>query len=300
MSISFVYDPYYRLDIGNHVFQIAKYFKVIDRLLINGHIESDQIVQPIAISEGDILLTHKAEYWDDLKKCQSTYRTERSEIPLNAAIIQFFILQCGGTLVASRNALRKGISVHIGGGFHHSYPDHAEGFCYLNDIAIAVNILLKDNEIKKCMVIDLDVHQGNGVSYIFKDNSSVFTLSVHQNDLYPVKEQSTLDIGLEAGCSDHEYLSVLENQVKPAITNFKPDLIFYIAGADPYDKDQLGGLSLSIKGLKERDEYIYRYCGMLKIPIVTVLGGGYALDPEDTVSIHFNTCCCAIAAEKYY
>jgi acetoin utilization deacetylase AcuC-like enzyme len=193
------------------------------------------------------------------------------------------------TIQACKEALKTGIGVHIGGGFHHAFPNHGEGFCILNDIAIGIRRCLKDKDIKKAMVIDCDLHQGNGTAVIFQNDPNVFTFSIHQEHNYPIKEKSDLDIGLEDGVGDEEYVACLESRVPSLLKEFKPDLVLYLAGADPYKEDQLGGLALTIEGLRKRDELVIGEARKAKIPVATVFGGGYAREVKDTVTIHINT-----------
>ncbi|HID20312.1 MAG TPA: histone deacetylase [Methanophagales archaeon] len=186
--------------------------------------------------------------------------------------------------------MADGIAVNLGGGFHHAFPDHAEGFCYTNDIAIAIRQLQHERAIRKAAVVDCDVHQGNGTAYIFQNDPSVFTFSIHQENNYPVKQESDLDIGLDDYTNDSEYIRHIQRVLPQILEEFQPDFLLYAAGADPYMDDQLGGLSLSIDGLKRRDKFIISGCVTRGIPIAIVLAGGYAVKTDDTVEIHCNTC----------
>jgi len=216
-----------------------------------------------------LCLVHTEKY---LKKIfqgdLSSSEVQRLEIPFTPEIKEFSLLTVGGTIQAAEWALKTGIAVHLGGGFHHAFPDHGEGFCLLNDIAVAVEKLLQEKKISKAMIIDLDVHQGNGTAFIFAHRSEVFTFSLHQMDLYPAqKEKSTLDVGLWSGDGD----------------------LFYLAGADPFARDQLGGLKLTKNALQERDRLIIFETRKRQIPLAILLGGGYAFDVNDTVDIHLQT-----------
>jgi acetoin utilization deacetylase AcuC-like enzyme len=199
-------------------------------------------------------------------------------------------LCAGGSILAGRLALQDGAAVNVGGGFHHAYPDHGEGFCVLNDFAIGIRRLQKDKVIARAMTVDCDVHQGNGTAAIFSGDHTVFTLSIHQENNYPYpKPPSTLDINLHDGVEDAEYLDELEKGLDLALREFQPDLIYYVAGADPYRDDQLGGLKLSIEGLERRDRLVFEKARAKNVPVAVTLAGGYARRVEDTIQIHTNT-----------
>ncbi|RLA92498.1 MAG: histone deacetylase [Deltaproteobacteria bacterium] len=192
-------------------------------------------------------------------------------------------------MLAAQKAIEGVWVFHLGGGWHHAFPDKAEGFCYLNDVAIAVRKLQKENAIKKISIIDCDLHQGNGTAYIFQDDTSVFTFSIHQQNLYPVKQKSTLDIGLSDWADDQEYLQGLSRGIQKALLEFQPEIVFYLAGADPFKEDQLGSLQVSMEGLLQRDKMVFQACKEIMANVVVVLAGGYAVNTADTVQIHFNT-----------
>lgn len=284
----FIYSPRYYADIGAHVFPITKYRSVYRRLA--GTVSEVEFFEPEPAIEEELLLVHTQEYLDDLHKCALTERTGFSELPISKEIIDLFILAAGGTILSCREALKSGWAVHVGGGFHHAFAARAEGFCYINDLAVAVIASQHESAIEKAAVIDCDLHQGNGTAAIFQGDESVYTFSMHQRDLYPVKEKSDLDIHLPNGVDDDEYLAHLESAIPKIFDDFKPELVLYQGGADPYEHDQLGNLKLTISGLKRRDDYIFRECKNRNIPIAATLGGGYAYNTEDTVEIHFNTC----------
>jgi acetoin utilization deacetylase AcuC-like enzyme len=180
--------------------------------------------------------------------------------------------------------------MNLTGGFHHAFPDHAEGFCYVNDVAVAIRKLQLERRIKRALVVDCDLHQGNGTAYIFRGDPDVFTFSIHQEKLYPVKQRSSLDIGLPNLAGDAEYFGHLERHVPRIMEEFRPDIVFYLAGADPYEGDQLGSLRLTMKGLRRRDELVFKECAGRAVPICVVVAGGYAFHAEDTIQIHCNTC----------
>ena len=198
-------------------------------------------------------------------------------------------LACGGTIRAAELALQAGVAMHIGGGFHHAFTEKAEGFCYLNDLAVAVRVTQAQKKFQRAMVIDCDLHQGNGTAKIFQHDSSVFTFSMHQGELYPIKEASDLDIHLENGVGDETYLQLMHAHIPKVLDEFRPELILYQAGADPFEHDQLGDLKLTIAGLAERDRLIFQWAMERRIPIAATLGGGYAYNTADTVTIHVNT-----------
>jgi acetoin utilization deacetylase AcuC-like enzyme len=286
----FVYSDKVYADIGEHVFPIHKYRLIRRKLIEDEVVDVDDFLKPELATEDDLLLVHTAEYVRDFMGLKWTTRTERSELPLTANIRTSYLAGTGGTILAFQKALDTKIAVNIGGGFHHAFPDHAEGFCYTNDIAIAVRRLQRDNNIKKVFVVDCDLHQGNGTAYIFRNDDDVFTFSIHQENNYPVKQKSDLDIGLPDRTGDVVYLAYLRNHFLTILKEFTPDYVVYLAGADPYKYDQLGGLSLTIEGLRERDDFVMSECVNRKIPIGVVLAGGYAINTDDTVTIHSNTC----------
>jgi acetoin utilization deacetylase AcuC-like enzyme len=212
------------------------------------------------------------------------------EIPYSREMVEAFWLAAGGTIRAARLALTDGIGFNIGGGFHHAFPDHGEGFCAINDIGVGIRKLQQERLIERAMVVDADVHNGNGTAAIFSGDDSVFTLSIHQFHNYPaVKPPSTVDIHLEDGVGDEEYLQRLGDACRKGMKEFKPQLVTYVAGADPYREDQLGGLSLSIDGLKARDRMVFDLARENGAAVAVTLAGGYAVRVEDTVTIHCNT-----------
>jgi acetoin utilization deacetylase AcuC-like enzyme len=211
-------------------------------------------------------------------------------------MVEAFWQAAGGTILTARLALESGMAFNIGGGFHHGFPGHGEGFCAINDVAIAIRRLQRDGAIKRAMVVDCDVHHGNGTAAIFAGDRSVFTLSIHQFNNYPTeKPPSSLDINLADGIGDAEYLQRLGNGYRAALAMFQPEMVIYLAGADPYYEDQLGGLSLTFDGLMERDRLVIWTALTHRIPVAIVLAGGYAQSVEDTITIHANTA--AVAKE---
>jgi acetoin utilization deacetylase AcuC-like enzyme len=228
---------------------------------------------------------------DDLESRRWTEATRQSELPLTSEIVRAYLLAAGGTTLAARMALdgRQLIVPHLGGGFHHAFAGHAEGFCYINDIAVAIRVMQRDGLIRRALVVDADLHQGNGTAHIFADDPDVFTMSIHQENNYPAKQHSDLDIGLEDFAGDETYLREL-GAVYPAIADrHQPQLLVYVAGADPYERDQLGALKITLDGLRRRDELVLGGAAMLGIPTVVVMAGGYACDKADTARIHAET-----------
>ena len=290
----FVYSPRYHADIGLHVFPVKKYRLVFEKLIHQAEVPPSEFFEPQPATDDDLLLVHTPEYLKDLHGCAWTHRIAYSELPISREIIDLFILVAGGTALACKLALEKGWCIHLGGGFHHAFPGHAEGFCYINDLAVGIRVVQRDGLLTKAAVIDCDLHQGNGTAVIFRDDEKVFTFSIHQKDLYPIKQKSSRDIHLPIGTTDETYLAHLEQEIPPILREFRPELVLYQAGADPYANDQLGSLHLTIDGLKRRDTYVFRQCKEYGIPVAVTLGGGYAYEVNDTVSIHFNTCTAAM------
>ena len=286
-----VYSDQYDLNLGNHVFPSVKYKLIREKLLRDGAARPEDFVEPSAASDDDVALVHHPDYIRKLKTGTLSH-TEilQLEIPYSPELIRAVWLSAGGSILAGQQALADGVGVNIGGGFHHAFPDHGEGFCVIHDVAIAIRRLQKDKTIERAMTVDVDVHHGNGTAAIFADDPSVFTLSIHQLHNYPnPKPPSKLDIDLEDGVEDEEYLAALENGLHQSLARFQPDLIFYLAGADPYREDQLGGLKLSLDGLQRRDRSVFEIARSKKIPVAVTLAGGYARRLEDTVRIHANT-----------
>jgi acetoin utilization deacetylase AcuC-like enzyme len=290
--IRLVYSKGYAVDIGDHVFPTSKYKLIKDQLLKDPSIRSRiEFVSPAPARDEDLMLAHEGSYVDRLRSgTLSREEIMRMELPYSRQLIDSSILCCGGTILATQIALQDSLGVHIGGGFHHAFSDHGEGFCVLNDIAVAVKRLIKYGPVKKALIVDCDLHQGNGTAAIFACDKSVFTFSVHQENNYPfIKPRSSLDVDLADGAGDKEYLGALSKNIPGIIKKFRPEFLMYVAGADPYKEDQLGGLKLTKEGLVRRDEFIYEQAKAASIPIAVVLAGGYAFHESDTVDIHCNT-----------
>ncbi len=285
----FVYSDRYHFNVGVHFFPTEKYKMVKECLIAEKFAQSTDFFEPPAPVIDDVRLVHTKEYVDDLLNLRWTSRTVRSELPLTWEIVQGFLTHTAGTILACRFALEDGVAMNVGGGFHHAFPDHGEGFCYINDIAVALKKLQKDGLIERAAVIDCDLHQGNGTAKIFQNDPRIYTFSIHQEHLYPIKERSELDIGLEDGTGDEEYNRILSETVPRIIAEHKPQFIVYVAGADPYYNDQLGALRLTKRGLALRDRIVLENCRHAGLAVSVVLAGGYALDTRDTVEIHVNT-----------
>jgi acetoin utilization deacetylase AcuC-like enzyme len=324
LPFKLIYSDAYYLPIGAHVFPAEKYRRIRDRLLATGVADATDFLEPKPASDQDILLVHTQEYVHKLKTGTLSPREEMElEIPYSPELVEAFWLAAGGSILAARQALSDGVGISIGGGFHHAFPDHGEGFCMIHDVAVAIRRLQRDGKIRNAMTVDCDVHQGNGTAAIFArartageplpsagpatpgstartavlpgkmrgaHPGEVFTISLHQHNNYPLwKPPSSIDIDLPDGIGDDDYLAWLDNALSSGLRQCEPDLLCYIAGADPYREDQLGGLSLTIEGLKRRDELVFRVARARNIPVMVTYAGGYAQKVEDTVTIHCNT-----------
>ena len=286
-----VYHPKYDLDLGSHVFPSQKFRLIRDALLAEGIAEASDLLQPNPAPDEDILRVHTPEYVRKLKTDSLTLSERmKLEIPLTETSREGFWLAAGGSTLAGRKALEDGFAANLGGGFHHAYPGHGEGFCMIHDVAVAIRTLQSEGRIRTAMTMDTDVHHGNGTAAIFANDPTVYTLSIHQENNYPEpKPPSDEDIGLDDGVRDQEYLQALEEGVLRALRKMQPDLIFYVGGADPYREDQLGGLALTMEGLQKRDRMVFEHARRAGIPVASTLAGGYARRVGDTVRIHVNT-----------
>lgn len=291
LPFKLVYHGGYDLNLGPHVFPSKKFRLIRERLLAEGFASTDDFVEPQPATDDDLILVHTADWVKRLRTgTLSLEELLQLEIPYSEPMREAFWLAAGGTTLAARLALRDRIGFNVGGGFHHAHPGHGEGFCAIHDVAVAIRRLQKDKLIEKAMVVDCDVHHGNGTAAIFANDPTVFTLSIHQFNNYPeLKPPSNLDIDLEDGVRDEEYLDRLAEGYLPAIESFRPDLLMYVAGADPFHQDQLGGLMLTLDGLRLRDELVLGTAVERKIPAVVTLAGGYAQKVEDTVTIQSGT-----------
>lgn len=313
LPFKIVFSPEYFLPIGPHVFPAQKYRLIHQRLLEERIVGPADFIAPSPAADEDVLLVHTEDYVRKLRDGTLSPREEmQMEIPFSAELVEVFWLSAGGSILAAELAMRDGCAFNIAGGFHHAYPDHGEGFCMIHDVAVAIRRLQRDGKIRTAMTVDCDVHHGNGTAAIFPPRSrsslplpsahtagattntaepgDVFTISLHQANNYPaVKPPSSIDVNLRDGCTDAEYLAWLDNALSSAFRSFQPDLICYIAGADPYREDQLGGLALTIEGLRRRDELVFQVARARGVPVMVTYAGGYARRVEDTVTIHCNT-----------
>jgi len=286
-----IYHPQYDLDLGPHVFPSQKFRMIHDALRQEGIADAGDFLQPDAATDEDVLRVHTAAYVRKLRTDSLTLSERmKLEIPLSEATVNAFWLAAGGSILAGRKALEDGFAANLSGGFHHAYPGHGEGFCMVHDVGVAIRALQASGAIRTAMVVDTDVHHGNGTAAIFANDPSVFTLSIHQENNYPMpKPPSDLDIGLEDGTRDSDYLDALHGGLFQSLNKMTPDLIFYVGGADPFREDQLGGLALTIEGLQKRDKLVFDHARRRGIPVASTLAGGYARRVEDTVRIHVNT-----------
>ena len=286
-----IYSPKYNMNLGTHVFPAQKYGLLRDRLLRTRFCTEEDFAAPEPASDEDILRVHDREWVAKLRDGTLSYlEILKLEIPYTPQIVESFWMATGGTILSSQLALETGFAFHVGGGFHHAFPGHGEGFCAINDIAVAVRRLQHTGAIRRAMVVDCDVHHGNGTAAVFAGDLSVFTLSIHQANNYPTeKPLSSLDIHLPDGTGDQDYLERLRNGLNAALSMFQPELLIYVAGADPYFEDQLGGLNLTFQGLMDRDRLVIGTARKSGIPVASVLAGGYAESVEDTLTIHANT-----------
>jgi acetoin utilization deacetylase AcuC-like enzyme len=296
-----VYSDRYQIDLGLHVFPTAKYRLIAERLSRRPDIT---LVEPESATWAQLALVHTAEYLAKMRDgTLGETEVDQLELPWSAEMVEGFRLMVGGTVQAarmacgiapddrrggSRTAPTPGIVCHVGGGLHHAFPNHGEGFCPFNDVAVAARVL-QDRGLERIAVVDLDVHHGNGTAFIFESDPRVFTLSMHQQHNYPLwKPRSTLDVGLPDGAHDATYLRELERALPQAMAH-RPQCVFFLAGADPFEDDQLGGLRLTRDGLRQRDRMVIETVRAAGVPLVVTLAGGYARRLEDTVAIHIAT-----------
>jgi acetoin utilization deacetylase AcuC-like enzyme len=306
-----VYSPRYHINLGLHVFPTSKYPRLHDALVARRLAATSDFVEPSPATWDDLALVHTPAYLEKLRDGTMGLE-EQARLELNPAppVVEGFRLMCGGTMLAARLALglatppeavdrpvcdhdarrpTRGLGLHLGGGFHHACEDHGEGFCMFNDVAVAIRVLARDGAISRAAIVDCDVHHGNGTAFIFAGDRSVFTFSMHQARNYPAfKPPSSLDIHLPDYADDELYLRQLAGAL-PRVLASGPDIVFYLAGADTFEEDKLGGLSLTKEGLRRRDRLVFTAVHELGLPVVVTLAGGYAQDVGDTVDIHATT-----------
>jgi acetoin utilization deacetylase AcuC-like enzyme len=297
-----VYHERYDLNLGPHVFPSQKFRLIYEMLLREGYATEEDFLRPAPASDEDMLRVHTREWVQKLKTGTLTASdVMKLEVPYSPELVEAVWLAAGGTILAAQAALRDGFGSNLSGGFHHAYPGHGEGFCAIHDVAVAIRKLQADGAVKKALVVDTDVHHGNGTAAIFQNDPTVFTLSIHQLNNYPAyKPPSSLDLNMDDRVEDDEYLEALIPAVQRALDQFQPEILFYVGGADPYCEDQLGGLSLTKEGLKRRDRSVFEEARRRGVPVATTLAGGYARRVEDTVRIHVNAVLAAAdIANKY-
>jgi len=289
MGIPVVYHPDYFSEIGAHVFPTEKFALVLEGIRRQAGDLDDHLHTPSPATREQLLRVHTAEYLADLDACERTARTLLSEMPLTRQIVDAYYLMAGGTCLTATLALEQGCAINLGGGFHHAFADRAEGFCYVNDVAVAAREVQSQRRVERVAVIDTDLHQGNGTASIFRNDPSVFTFSIHQEDLYPPKEQSDLDVGLANETGDDEYLRELRAALDVIFDRFQPQFVLYVGGVDPYERDMLGELRLTKRGMMKRDATVFTSCRDRGAPVAALLAGGYATNVRDTVEMHVNS-----------
>jgi acetoin utilization deacetylase AcuC-like enzyme len=314
VGLPIVFSPRYRIDIGLHVFPTSKYDLIKARLLEAGLVQAVDIIEPEPATWNELALVHTHDYLEKLRSGRLTpEEAAQLELPWSFEMVEGFRVMAGGTIRAARSLksevrslkyltdfkesetsdfrLRTSdlrVAVHVGGGLHHAFPNHGEGFCPFNDVAVAVRVL-QGLGVERHAIVDLDVHHGNGTAFIFESDPRVYTFSMHQQHNYPMwKPRGSLDIGLPDGAHDATYLMELERAM-PQVLAHRPQCAFYLAGADPYEDDQLGGLRLTRDGLRRRDRFVLERFHDAGVPVVVVLAGGYARVVEHTVAIHVAT-----------
>lgn len=300
MRPAFVWHPSYEVDIGRHVFPTQKFRMMKELLVSRGAVREDEVLASPPATDEELLRVLTPHYLEDMRTYRHTRRTLRSELPITRDIIESMVRTAGGTILCARKALEVGAACHFGGGFHHGFADRAEGFCYINDVAIAARAMQAERGIRRVAIVDTDVHQGNGTASIFAGDNDVFTLSIHEERLYPWPkvDHSDLDMNLPAMCGQSFYLDELARGLDQAIDGFRPELLIFVTGADPFENDQLGNLGLTWETMRRRDQLVIEACTSRSIPFATVVAGGYSRDVNDTVGIHAQTVEVAIAAAE--
>ena len=283
-----------------HRFPMIKYDLIPEQLLYEGTIKSENIFSPELLSEKNLLAIHQKDYWLKLKHGKlSKDEIRKTGFPYSKKLVERELVILQGTIDCAANALKYGVAINVAGGTHHAFHDHGEGFCLLNDIAVAADYLLKNELSAQILVVDLDVHQGNGTASIFRNNPSVFTFSMHGGKNYPLrKEKSNLDIPLPDQTDDSAYMELLKMHLPKLIDTIEPDFIFYQAGVDVLETDKLGRLGLTMHGCKDRDHFVFETCKTHEIPVAVSMGGGYSERISDIVEAHSNTF--RLASEIYF
>lgn len=297
IRIAFSEKYIYQLPAG-HRFPIEKYELVKEQLLHRGIIKESQLFDPGLASDEQILRVHDQSYWQKIIEGKlSKQELRKIGLPVTEISVNRARNSVAGTLASARNALVDGLGINLAGGTHHAYADHGEGFCVLNDIAISAVDLLHEELVGQILVVDLDVHQGNGTAKIFENEARVFTFSMHGANNYPLaKEKSDLDIALKIATGDDEYIQILEHHLEELIKGLKPDIIYFQSGVDVLEIDRLGKLALTSQGLKRRDELVVSYAKENNVPLVITMGGGYSARLNDLVDAHCETVSIALHA----
>lgn len=275
----------------NHRFPVEKYTMLLEAVESSNWLEEGNLQGSGPASDEQLLLVHTDDYLNRMETgAMSEREMRRIGFPWSCELVERSRRSVGASISAARSALEEGVAANLGGGTHHAFPDHGEGYCVFNDIAVAARVVQAEGLARKVLILDCDVHQGNGTAAIFALDSNVFTFSIHGEKNFPFhKQASDLDIPLPDGCGDEDYLKTLQTGLKNCFNQFTPDLVFYIAGADPYAGDRLGRLQLSKDGLAVRDEMVIKACREEDVALAAVMGGGYARRLEDTVTIHLET-----------
>jgi acetoin utilization deacetylase AcuC-like enzyme len=290
--LKIAFHPIYKHELPEgHRFPMDKYDLLPQQLIYEGTCTEENFFEPEIPNNKHFFTVHDPEYFFNLLNITLSQKEARKiGFPLSEVLVAREMIIADGTIKASKFALKNGIAMNIAGGTHHAFSSHGEAFCMLNDQAIGARYLQQKGLAKKILIIDLDVHQGNGTAEIFKKDASVFTFSMHGKSNYPfIKETSDLDIALKNETKDNEYLSILKNTLPKLINQEKPDFIYYLCGVDVLETDKLGKLSLSVKGCKERDQFVLQTCRDFNIPVMCSMGGGYSPDIKVIVDAHANT-----------
>lgn len=286
------FSPVYKYELPEgHRFPMDKYELIPEQLLYEGTVIESQFFHPAQLTDAQILLTHTEEYYKKLTELDLTRKEIRDiGFPVLKSLIERGKYIAKGTYDCAIYAIKHGVSMNVAGGTHHAFADHGEGFCVFNDFAIAANLLMSENLVKKILIIDLDVHQGNGTAKIFENDDRVFTFSVHGERNYPLrKEQSDLDVGLPDKCGDQLYLQSVKKHIPKLFEQVEPDLVLYLSGVDILETDKLGRLSVSKQGCKQRDEFVLKECKRNDVPVAISMGGGYSEKISDIIEAHANT-----------
>jgi acetoin utilization deacetylase AcuC-like enzyme len=284
-GIPVVYDDRYAFEWPGHVFPTEKYRLAAAELVRRGVVPAGGFLRPEPAALDDLLLVHEAAY---LERLDAIAAGRAPWVPVDRAVVDAFVLATGGTILAARAAMARGAAANLTGGFHHAYPGHGEGFCLLHDAAVAAKVLRREGLAKRFLFVDLDVHQGNGTIACFEGDADAYTFSIHEEPNYPIpKERGSLDVGLDIGAGDAEYLAALDASLRRIEREFPgPDLLVYVAGADAFERDRLGRLALTREGFRRRDAAVCAFARARALPVLGLLAGGYAERTADVVGIH--------------